>query len=61
MISVYLSVLGQWSLNHVNPVRNGVARAIADSVTLEERYNSYVSRGGPRWLHNMVHKEALVC
>ena len=41
-ISGYSAFLGPWSLNHTDPARNGVARAIADSVTSEERYNSYV-------------------
>ncbi|KAF2583442.1 hypothetical protein F2Q70_00011260 [Brassica cretica] len=41
-ISGYFAFLGPWSLNHTDPARNGVARAIADSVTSEERYNSYV-------------------
>ncbi|KAL0678004.1 hypothetical protein Bca4012_005985 [Brassica carinata] len=41
-ISGYFAFLGPWSLNHTDPARNGVARAIADSVTSEERYNSFV-------------------
>ncbi|KAF8092103.1 hypothetical protein N665_0424s0035 [Sinapis alba] len=46
----YLPALGQWSMEYVLTLRNLVAKAIADSVTQEHRFQSYVARGGPRWV-----------
>lgn len=46
---------------HIDPARNVVACAIANSVTQERRYNSYVSRGAPQWLQNVLVRETLYC
>lgn len=37
---------------------NNVARLIADSVTADQRLQSYVASGGPSWLQNLIEYEA---
>lgn len=37
---------------------NSIARAIAKSVSRDGRFRSYMSFGGPAWLHNQMCNEA---
>lgn len=47
-----------WSLDHVMASRNVIAQRIANSVTTERRYQSYVAAGGPNWLKDLIAFEA---
>lgn len=40
---------------------NRAASAIADSVTRDQRLQSYIATGGPRWLSDLLSKEASAC
>ncbi|KAG7593406.1 Reverse transcriptase domain [Arabidopsis thaliana x Arabidopsis arenosa] len=40
-----------------SPKANALARDIASSVVREGRFNSYIARGGPAWLHNRIEEE----
>ena len=48
-----------YTLNHVEPEKNRVAKLIAVSVTKDQRYQSYVAQGGPAWLAHTIQREAL--
>ncbi|CAH8365278.1 unnamed protein product [Eruca vesicaria subsp. sativa] len=37
---------------------NRTAREIAKSVLRDGRFQSYLARGGPAWLHNIINREA---
>ncbi|KAF3535347.1 hypothetical protein F2Q69_00020784 [Brassica cretica] len=40
---------------------NRAASAIADSITRDQRLQSYIATGGPRWLSDLLSKEASAC
>ncbi|XP_010451797.1 PREDICTED: uncharacterized protein LOC104733977 [Camelina sativa] len=47
-----------WRIYLVASTANKVAMAIAKSVTRDGRFQSYLSLGGPSWLHDQVRDEA---
>lgn len=47
-----------WSLDHVLEARNVIAERIANSVTSERIYQSYIATGGPKWLKDLIAYEA---
>ncbi|CAN7011472.1 unnamed protein product, partial [Brassica rapa subsp. trilocularis] len=49
------------SLSLVSDTCNQAAAAIADSVTRDHRVQSYVAAGGPRWLSDLLIREASTC
>ncbi|KAL0789900.1 hypothetical protein Bca101_006146 [Brassica carinata] len=53
-----LHLLRGWSLNHILPARNSIALRIAESVTSDHRYQSYIARNGPSWLQHAIAGEA---
>lgn len=53
-----LQLLRGWSLDYVLPARNSIASKISESVTSEHRYQSYVVRNGPSWLHQAITRES---
>ncbi|KAG2304403.1 hypothetical protein Bca52824_033054 [Brassica carinata] len=58
--STILALLGDlesWRFAHVNMSRNIPATRIADSVTRDNRTQSYVARGGPQWLSQTLNDE----
>ncbi|KAG5389069.1 hypothetical protein IGI04_030610 [Brassica rapa subsp. trilocularis] len=55
-----LHQFGVWTLDHVVPERNRVAKLIAASVSKDQRYQSYVAQGGPAWLDHIIRREALL-
>ncbi|CAN6912218.1 unnamed protein product, partial [Brassica oleracea var. botrytis] len=46
-----------WSVDFVKTLRNLTVLLIANSVTSDNRHQSYVASGGPFWLHNLLQKE----
>ncbi|XP_010472440.1 PREDICTED: uncharacterized protein LOC104752070 [Camelina sativa] len=54
-----LSNFTSWRASAVAVSANTVAVAIAKSVTRDGRLQSYLSLGGPSWLHNQVRHEAI--
>ncbi|KAF8110626.1 hypothetical protein N665_0081s0056 [Sinapis alba] len=40
---------------------NVAASAISDSVTRDQRHQSYIALGGPQWLRNLLSQEATSC
>ncbi|XP_048632395.1 uncharacterized protein LOC125607006 [Brassica napus] len=58
IINSKLQLLSAWRFDHVPPERNSIALRIAVSVTSEHRYQSYVARDGPAWLHQAIAREA---
>lgn len=53
-----LNSLSNWRLEHVENGRNRVAGLIAQSVTSDLRFHSYVATGGPSWFHSLLAQEA---
>ncbi|XP_010424126.1 PREDICTED: uncharacterized protein LOC104709170 [Camelina sativa] len=53
-----LSKFGSWRATQVASTANSVAMAISKSVTRDGRLQSYLSLGGPSWLHHQVRSEA---
>ncbi|CAA7021005.1 unnamed protein product [Microthlaspi erraticum] len=53
-----LSGFNSWSLEHVPPVCNCTANAIAISVLQHNMYQSYIGRSGPAWLRHLITGEA---
>lgn len=48
----------EWKLEHVALECNKAASLIAQSVTEERHYQSYVASGGPSWLRTLLEEEA---
>ena len=57
-ISRMLHALFPWSLEHTPESRNPVAAEIAESVTRDSKFQSYVARSGPHWLPSFILQEA---
>ncbi|KAG2244369.1 hypothetical protein Bca52824_093780 [Brassica carinata] len=53
-----LNSFTDWRLSHVENERNKVASLIARSVTLDNRFHSYVATGGPSWLQHILAQES---
>ncbi|KAF2605263.1 hypothetical protein F2Q70_00028697 [Brassica cretica] len=49
-----LEKINEWSLSSASVRVNRCAAKVADSVTMEMRYQSYVARGAPEWLCAML-------
>ena len=47
-----------WRMDHVEDASNKVAVRVAQSVTSDRRFQSYVATGGPAWLHHLLIQEA---
>ncbi|KAH0879942.1 hypothetical protein HID58_067336 [Brassica napus] len=47
-----------WSICYVSDQNNSVAQAIAESVVIGARSQSYVGSGGPLWLQQLIQQEA---
>ncbi|KAH0852341.1 hypothetical protein HID58_090871 [Brassica napus] len=56
--SARLRHLQDWSFHHCVQERNIVAQEVAQSVTNEHRYHSYIAAGGPSWLQHSIEREA---
>lgn len=52
-----IQVMGEVSFHLSSPKANSLARDIACSVTKEGRFTSYLSMGGPAWLHTRIEEE----
>lgn len=48
-------------LNLISVRGNNISNLIAESVTRDKRYPSYVARQGPAWLSSQIYKEATRC
>ncbi|XP_018435702.1 uncharacterized protein LOC108807989 [Raphanus sativus] len=55
-----LNTFMEWRLDHVESSGNRAAKLIAQSVTDDHRFNSYVATGGPSWLQILLHQESSV-
>ena len=53
-----LRLFQDWSVNFIKNERNLAAKSIANSVTSDNRSQSYVASGGPLWLNDLLIKEA---
>ncbi|CAF1833555.1 unnamed protein product [Brassica oleracea var. botrytis] len=49
-----LEKINVWSLCGVTARLNRCAAKVANSVTMEMRYQSYVARGAPGWMHDLL-------
>ncbi|KAH0862627.1 hypothetical protein HID58_079838, partial [Brassica napus] len=49
-----LEKINEWSLSGASVRLNRCATKVADSLTMEMRYQSYVARGVPGWLCDML-------
>ncbi|CAN7020592.1 unnamed protein product [Brassica oleracea var. botrytis] len=49
-----LEKINEWSLSGPSVRVNRCAAKVADSVTMEMRYQYYVARGAPEWLCAML-------
>ncbi|KAL0824794.1 hypothetical protein Bca101_048471 [Brassica carinata] len=49
-----LAEINEWSMSGVSARLNRCAAKVAKSVTLEMRYQSYVARGAPGWLCDVL-------
>lgn len=61
VVAEILSILESfefWEVKTVPPDANRIAKKIAKSVTSDHRYQSYVSRGYPIWLKDLISLEA---
>ncbi|XP_010468426.1 PREDICTED: uncharacterized protein LOC104748491 [Camelina sativa] len=58
-ILMALSKFSAWRCYSAASSANKVAMAIASSVTRDGRFKSYLSLGGPSWLHDQVRSEGL--
>lgn len=54
-----LSSLKEWKIELTSVGCNKAATSIADSVTRDRRYQSYVASGGPTWLRSLLQLEGL--
>lgn len=57
-ISSRLCLLHDWSFHHCVLEKNIVAHDIAESVTSDRHYHSYIASGGPYWVQQRIEKEA---
>ncbi|KAL1204810.1 hypothetical protein V5N11_017417 [Cardamine amara subsp. amara] len=55
-----LKNLTDWQIQSVSWESNQCAGKITQSVTDDRRYQSYIARGGPSWLQDLLIKEAAV-
>lgn len=53
-----LQQMNVWSLDYVLPARSSIALRIAQSVTSNQLYQSYIARAGPHWLHQAIAEES---
>ena len=53
-----LQQMQDWSLDYVVSAKNSIAMQIAESVTADQRYQSYISKDGPSWLRQQLESEA---
>ncbi|KAG2295020.1 hypothetical protein Bca52824_041689 [Brassica carinata] len=53
-----LRLFQDWSVNFIKNERNLAAKSITNSVTSDNRSQSYVASGGPLWLNDLLIKEA---
>uniref|UniRef100_A0A0D3D7Y3 Uncharacterized protein n=1 Tax=Brassica oleracea var. oleracea TaxID=109376 RepID=A0A0D3D7Y3_BRAOL len=57
-IIMKLQQMQAWSLDYVVSAKNSIAMQIAESVTADQRYQSYISKDGPSWLRQQLESEA---
>lgn len=53
-----LSGFEEWTFGCVPPTANKDASKISRSVTKDYRYQSYIARNDPQWLHALIASEA---
>ena len=58
---VALHSVADGRLNLIAVRGNNIANLIAESVTRDKRYSSYVAHQGPGWLSSQIYKEATGC
>lgn len=55
-----LGTLGDWHIDCISGQCNRCAQDIAASVIRDHRYQSYIAREGPSWLHHLLSEDAIV-
>lgn len=58
-IQHFLHTFEDWRIEFVSVSENRVANSIAESVTKDHRYQSYIARDEPSWLAGLIHSEAV--